>query len=348
MKTKNKHLEKFAGEFAELMISRIRVIEKDWSKPWLSSPRRNFIPRNINGRKYRGGNAFMLLLHLMEKGYSTPVFLTFLQAKKLGLTVNKGSKSFPVYYYVYAYLDKETKDRITREEYDQLPESEKKKYFMVCTPKFYSVFNLEQTNFAEERPEKWQELLDYYNVKIEDRDDSGMITCQELDNMLVERSWVCPVDVCMSDRAYFSPSQDLIVCPLKRQFKEGEGFYSTLLHEMTHSTGTAERLNRLKKAVFGDENYAREELVAELSSALSGFYLGISANIRSENAAYLKSWLKELKKDPEYLMNVLADCTKAVGFIISQLGVEHVFDDEPQIETVEDEKAETLLQEENK
>ena len=131
--------------------------------------------------------------------------------------------------------------------------------------------------------------------------------------------------------AYHARGEDNhIVVPLKGQFKDGENFYSTLLHEMAHSTGEPEHLNREKGVIFGDKQYAKEELVAELTSATVGQSLGISTHIREENAMYLKNWLGALKEDPKFIYNILADVGKASNMIqehtarMEQLSLIHI------------------------
>ncbi|WP_368124236.1 zincin-like metallopeptidase domain-containing protein, partial [Bacteroides thetaiotaomicron] len=109
-------------------------------------------------------------------------------------------------------------------------------------------------------------------------------------------------------------------------------FYGTELHEMGHSTGVKNRLNR--KGFYENDkfNYGREELVAELISALSGVYLGISVTVREENAAYLKSWCKAIKEEPKFLFTVLADAIKGSKFIAQHLNIRL------DVEEVEEEK----------
>lgn len=101
--------------------------------------------------------------------------------------------------------------------------------------------------------------------------------------------------------------------PEKAQFVDGESFAGTLFHEMTHSTGSESRLNRIKPSAFGSEEYAREELVAELGSALVAQRYGISKNVKDESAAYLKSWLNSLKESPDFIKTTLLDVKRASG-----------------------------------
>ncbi|HCF10440.1 zincin-like metallopeptidase domain-containing protein, partial [Alistipes sp.] len=118
------------------------------------------------------------------------------------------------------------------------------------------------------------------------------------------------------------PTLDRIVCPEKRQFPEGAAFYTTLLHEVTHCTGHAERLNRPFGACYGDADYIREELVAELTAALCGAMLGFATTPREESAAYIKDWLAEFRKEPTYLFDILTDVNRAARMISERLACE--------------------------
>ena len=99
------------------------------------------------------------------------------------------------------------------------------------------------------------------------------------------------------------------------------------MHEIAHSTGHSDRLGRLKESSYDDADYAREELIAELTAALCGALLGFATTPREENAAYLKGWLEELQKEPTYLFDILTDMNRAVRMISERLE-----DAEPMIE----------------
>jgi antirestriction protein ArdC len=193
--------------------------------------------------------------------------------------------------------------------------------------KDHNVFNIQQTTFPEKKPEEWISLKQKFAVP-EINDDYGMYKSPELDRMLNEHSWICPVNIKEGNRAFYAPGVDEVTVPLKAQFKDGESFYTTLLHEMAHSTGTESRLNREKGGYFGDAKYAREELVAELTSAVCSQSLGISSHIREENAKYLKSWLEALNKEPKFILTILSDVNKA-----SQMINEAVLEQEKSLKT---------------
>ena len=146
----------------------------------------------------------------------------------------------------------------------------------------------------------------------------GMIY-EALDELVYLQNWYCPIKVQYSDSAYYSPSSDHIVCPQREQFPQGAEFYGTLLHEMAHSTGSPQRLNRTFGCFFGDALYAREELVAELTAALCGAFFGYATAPQENNAAYLKHWLTKLREEPAFLVEILGDVNKAAKMIADKV-----------------------------
>ncbi len=308
--------EKDLNKFTELMIEKIERIQNYPDTPWFS-PRGNGLPQNLQGRVYHGINSFILNLLCDIKSYKTPAFMTFLQAKQENLKIKKDETSFPVIYWNFTYRNAEGK-KISKDEYEQLSASEKKECHITPYAKIYPVFNVEQTDFPEAFPERWKELLDRFKVP-EIKDEKGMFSCPQLDRMITEKAWLCPIFTELSDNAYYIPSKDEIHVPLKGQFKAGEDFYNTLLHEMGHSTGSPDRLNREKGKRFGDEKYGREELVAEMTAAVSCQALGLPARLQEDNAAYLKNWLEAITEDPMFLFTVLSDVGKAGNMILEEV-----------------------------
>jgi len=315
MKINSKKLEKAAGKFTTLMIRRITEVNGDWQKPWLPVKRKDYLPRNITGRHYSGGNTFMLLLHSLEYDFASPVFLTFLQADNLGVRIRKGASSFPVYHIAWMYYNARLQERISIEKYEKLPDTEKGDYYMIITPKCYDVFNLDQTDYNEKYPDEWAELLSRHEIPPQN-ETTGNSANNLLDRVIANQSWVCPINEKLSNRAYYSSSEDKIVLPYKTQFPDKRAFYGTALHEMAHSTGHEDRLKRIKKGVSKcTDDYSKEELVAELSSALMGCYLGMETTIREDHACYLKYWLGALHKENGFLMDVLSDVVQAVKYM---------------------------------
>lgn len=308
--------DKALQKFADLMVKKLSEVDADWNKPWFTTTGHG-LPQNIEGRIYNGINSFMLYLLQEENSYKTPVYMTFAQAKKQDVYINKGEKSFPVLFWNFLIKD-DSGNKISMDEYKALSKEEQKDYTVIPYTKPYTVFNVDQTNFSEVYPERWKALQDKFNVP-EIKDEKGMLSCPELDSMLKHETWLCPIISTHSDRAFFRPSEDKIYLPLKGQFYTGEGFYSTMLHEMAHSTGTDTRLGRELRNTFGDPKYAKEELVAEFTAAVSCRSLGIVSGIREENAQYLKNWLGAIKKEPAFLYSVLSDVGKASTMILNEV-----------------------------
>lgn len=299
--------------FAEMMIRKMESMTLDLKQPWLNSTCAA-LPENLNGRAYSGWNSLMLLMLQEEKKYTTPVYMTFKQAADEGVSVKKGETSFPVHFWNFSVKDKESGEKISIDDYRKLSDSEKERYKVIPYMKYFNVFNVEQTTLPEVKPERWEKIKDKFSIgKL--IDNGGKAVCPELDYMLENKTWVCPINVMKSNDAFYSVSKDTITVPLKEQYKDGEEFYSTLLHEMAHSTGAENRLDRKIHNTFGDKDYAREELVAELTAALSLNVMGLTSTIQDSNVAYLQSWIDTLKEQPQFIMTILGDVSKAANMI---------------------------------
>lgn len=302
--------------FADLMIEKIEEVSDNPSKRWFSVAGHGF-PQNVEGRLYQGMNSLILYLLCEKRNYVTPVFMTFLQAKTQEVNVLKGQKAFPVLYWDFS-IKNENGSKIKIDEYNSLSDDEKKEYKVIPYTKEYWVFNVDQTNYAEKYPEKWEELKQKFAVA-ELKDENGMLSCPVLDRMLQEDAWLCPIDSSIRDRSFYRPSEDKIFIPHKGQFYSGEMFYSTLIHEMAHSTGADTRCAREIKNKFGDAKYAKEELVAECVAAVTCHSLGIVNGIQDENAQYLKNWLAAIREEPKFLYSVLAEVGKASTMIHNEV-----------------------------
>ena len=299
--------------YASLLIEKIKEVNSnDWKQPWIKTSFQ-CQPRNLEGRFYSRYNKLLLYFCTELNGYKTPVFLTFPQAEKENLHILKGSKSFPVSYYDFTVKHRLTGEKISIEKYNLLPRGLQDDYSSNSFLKYYNVFNIDQTNFSDKYPQRWNALLsEFNNTKVIDTDGFSL---PALDIVIDNQTWVCPIHLKSQDHAYYSSTNDTIVLPAKEQFPEGKRFYHTALHEMAHSTGHVSRLNRPKHKISGDKIYAREELIAELSSALSGKSLGINVEPQKECAQYMKSWLSALTDDPKFIMSILQDVSRATAMI---------------------------------
>ena len=326
--------------FADMLIEKIKSFSGDWHKPWFTG--HGAWPRNLSGRRYNGMNAFMLSLLCEKEGYRLPVFATFDRVTSLNyrkdkqgvrvplvdevgnalpkVSINKGSKSFPVFITTFTVVDKETKEKIKYDDYKQMTEEDRAKYNVYPKLSVYNVFNVDQTNLRESRPELYQALEKQFGMVTPEQHE-GEYVFEPLDRMIEERSWVCPILPMQGDSAYYRISTDEIVLPLKAQF-EGDkmGFYGTAFHEMAHSTGAESRLNRLKPGqTFGSPEYALEELTAEMTAALVCKNYGMEKYLKDDTIPYLKNWLESLKKEPDYVKSVLMDVKKASAMLIEHI-----------------------------
>ena len=225
--------DKALQRFAELMIEKIKQVEDNWQKPWFGI-KGGGLPQNIEGRTYNGVNSFMLFLLSEKEQYSLPVYMTFMQAKDNGLNILKGEKSFPVIYWNFSVRDKNGK-KIPFDVYKNLDKNEQQEYKVTPFLKTYNVFNVQQTNLQETKPEKWEALKEQFKIPAI-KDEQGMLTVPLIDAMVREQQWICPIYSKEGNSAYHARGEDNhIVVPLKGQFKDGENFYSTLLHEIAQA-----------------------------------------------------------------------------------------------------------------
>ena len=332
--------EKALERFTELMIEKIQTLQGDWKKPWFT-PGVTQPPQNLSGRHYNGGNSLMLMMQAEKMGYEIPVWATFDRITGLNfvkdkngnvfyardknnnklpqVSVNKGEKSFPVFLTTFTVVNPETKERIPYDDYKLLSKEDQAKYKVYPKLQVYNVFNFAaQTNLKLTRPELYEKLKAQAAGQIQQQGD--LKSHPAIDLMIDENLFFCPINQVKGDKAYYSPANDHIVVPKREQFVDGEAFATNTLHECAHATGADSRLGRnLGSHPFGSPEYAREELVAELSAAVISSQYGMSKHIKSDSAQYLKSWLGSLQQGPEYLKSVLGDVKRSSGMIIQRL-----------------------------
>ena len=264
---------------------------RTWMKPWNAGNTAGRITRPLrhNGVPYAGINILMLWAEAMDKGFSSPTWMTFKQASELQAHVRKGEKGSLV---VYA-------NSITRtEEGQDGEEAEREIHYM----KGYTVFNVEQIDGLPEQ---------YYC-----KPDAPVSAAQR--NAHAEAFFTATqADIrYRGDRAFYSLDGDYIQTPVIEAFRDAESFYATLAHEAAHWTRHPSRLDRsFGRKRFGDEGYAQEELVAELASAFLCADLGLTPETRDDHAAYIASWLTVLKNDKRAIFTAASHAQKAVEFL---------------------------------
>ena len=321
--------------FAEMLIKRMEEMQKDWHKGWIGGGSMFGLPQNISGRTYEGSNAFLLFLHTAEKGYKAPVYMTYGQLHKEGAQVLKGEKAVPVFKWGFSIKDKDGK-KVTEEEYHNMTDDEKKECKRRPFLKIYPEFNIDQTNMSEVNKEKYDAVVSQFRKTDVPTITDGMYVNKAIDRMMEKQEWVCKIQYDKEEKgAYYNPAKDIVVLPTKAQFrihpddpeecfKDGQEYYGTALHEMAHSTGHPSRLDRLKPAAFGSPEYAKEELVAELTSAMVGNTLGFDRRISDNNVAYLQNWTSALRKEPKFIVSVMADVNKASRIIIENIDKQRI------------------------
>ncbi|WP_440618004.1 ArdC family protein, partial [Cysteiniphilum sp. 6C5] len=219
------------------------------------------LPVNVQGNLYRGVNVLNLYMAQFKNNYKSNQWLTFKQIKALNGSVNKGEKSSRVFF--FTTYDKE---KVAKEDFntgDRVIKKGDTYETRILCPKYYSVFNLSQTTLAETE-----------NAVVFDDDLQSVIDAQDVEIITHDQG-----------QAYYMPSLDIIKMPSSKYFDSEENYKAVLLHELAHSTMHKKRLNRsvdLKCKL----SYAKEELVAELSSAMLSAHFGIKTDLQN-HASYI-------------------------------------------------------------
>lgn len=320
-------------KFSDMLIARMKQMkESKWKKGWTDGRTAQFgLPQNLVGRPYTGSNAFLCQIHTTMEHYRMPVYLTIKQIRDAGGMIKKGEHSIPIFKWDLRIKDKDGK-KLSESDYRNMTKEEQAECTVRPYLKVYNEWNIDQTNLEEVNKEKYDAILKRFKSE-PIKDEVGMYKNEAFDNLLKEQSWVCPIEYeKFNESAFYSPKRDQIVVPSKKQFnisntpedvfKDGMEFYGTTIHEMAHSTGHESRLGRdgiVKIDQFGSDQYAKEELVAELTSALIGNAMGFDSRIRENNIAYLQNWIGSLKKDPKFLKSVMSDVNKS-----SKMVLEHI------------------------
>lgn len=275
----------------ERIVAELEQGVRPWIKPWSAEHAAARITRPLrhNGVPYNGINILLLWGATMAQGYTAPIWMTFRQAKELGGHVRKGEKGSLV---VYA-------NTITRTEIDDDgEEAEREIPFM----KGYTAFNVEQI----------EGLPAHYYAKPEPRFDGPA----RIDH--AERFFAATgADIRHGGgRAYYAVEPDYIQMPPIEAFRDAESYYATLAHETAHWTRHPQRLDRsFGRERWGDEGYAREELVAELGAAFLCADLELAPEVRDDHAAYIASWLKVLKNDKRAIFSAAAHAQRAADYL---------------------------------
>ena len=267
---------------------------RPWFKPWNAEHAAGKITRPLrhNGIPYKGINVIMLWSAATVKGYACPLWLTFKQALELGGNVRKGETGELV---VYA-------NSITKTETDAKGEETEREIPFL---KGYTVFNAEQC----------ENLPAHYTAKAEPPALTPLQRIEAADRFFAATG----ADIRHGGtRAFYAEGPDYVQMPPFETFRDAESHAATLAHELTHWTKHDKRLARdMGRVKWGDEGYAREELVAELGSAFLCADLGITPEVREDHAAYIASWLKVLKDDKRLIFSAASQAQRAADYLHS-------------------------------
>jgi antirestriction protein ArdC len=284
------HPPKQHGSVYEIVTARIlEQLERGvvpWRKPWRTDPPVNLISQ----KAYRGLNVFTLA----TQGYGSRYWLTYNQALKLGGNVKRGEKSSLVTFW---HIGPE------RTVHNSDGADKKRSSFLL---RYYSVFNLCQTEGIAEKLGLSTDLQRVPSIE----------QCEAIVSGMPNRP-----PLVQSDRAWYMPSRDCVGMPARALFNSAEEYYSTLFHELTHSTGHASRIGRQgieQLNTFGSESYSKEELVAEIGAAMLCGVTGIAPATLQNSAAYLKTWIERLRSDSKLLVSAASAAQKAADYILGK------------------------------
>lgn len=296
---KKDHYSDTAKEIADIFI---KALEEE-TLPWHSGfdKFRYIKPFNpANGTVYQGMNSFNFALKSYIRGYRDPRFMTMSQANELGGKVKKGEHC------IWGFNFKPTLVLVKDEEGNPvLDDKGQKQYKEMIFPKPFMVFNVEQF-----------EGLNLPKIPEIEQPDHKWTPVERAENLLkASKANISNELTCLVP--HYSPLSDKITLPLPNQYHDAENYYSTALHELSHWTGHSSRLNRDFAKDKHTQKYAREELRAEIGSAMVNMMLGIAPKISENNKAYIKGWIAHLKEEPKEILRACGDAEKISDYIMN-------------------------------
>ena len=295
----------------ERVIDGLKTKGLNWFKPWNAGTGdlQSILPiNNTTGRAYKGFNVFWLSCEMEANGYQHNEWLTYKQAEKIGGQVRKGSKGTQVVYWNICFVDENGKFYRNAEAVKKAGISlgDVKKIF---SPRLHTVFNIGQCDNVEPRrkpqaPVKPSEFNPLEMAESVYRDLYPKDKRPALDHG--------------GDRAYYSPVMHKVQMPKPDTFKGADYYYHTLFHELIHSTGHKDILNRLSDvAAFGTKDYSKEELVAEIGAQFLSGIMGVQCN-QVNSQAYINGWITKLSNNPKWVIGASTHAQKAVEFILGE------------------------------
>lgn len=290
-KQRKDHYQEVTNMIIEELEKGVRPLHKPWSADHAAI--RITIPKRHTGEAYRGINILTLWIIASKRGYTCPTWMTYRQTQQHGGQVRKGEKSAPVFYASSITVTEENEEG--EEEEQQIP-------FM----KAYSVFNVEQIDGLP---------AEFYHKPEPPAEPEPMEQIEAAEQFMAGTR----ADIRQGGpRAYYSELSDHIQLPPMEAFRDSTAFYTTAAHELVHWTKHPRRLDRnFGRKKWGDQGYAREELVAELGAAFLAGDLGIMPRIEEDHAPYIASWLEVLRNDKRAIFHAVADAQRATDYLHS-------------------------------
>jgi antirestriction protein ArdC len=295
-------LRDFRQEVTDSIVGMLERGVAPWQKPWEPGASSLGMPFNpTSERAYRGGNAIHLMATGLQRGYGDPRWMTYKQAADNGWQVSRGEKGTQIEYWDVKQASDKTQsgpngdgDSATGNKSD----AEKSRLIH----RVYTVFNAQQIEHIPPHTPEQHTTFEAVQAGEQILRNSGANIAHD-----------------QADRAFYSRSQDSIHLPPKDAFKDAAGYYGTALHELAHWSGHPSRLDRstlTDSYRFGDTNYAKEELRAELASVFLAAQRGIPHD-PEQHAAYVNSWIGALKRDKNEIFRAAHDASKATDFILA-------------------------------
>ncbi|ASV19577.1 ArdC family protein [Klebsiella quasivariicola] len=267
------------------IIAALETGVKPWACPWQRTPGMSGLPSNYaTGMGYSGMNIMLLWCSASEQGFNDSRWMTYKQAKAEGGQVRKGEHGTTAIF--YTMLERENNEGET--EY-------------IPMLKTFTVFNVEQID----------------GLTLSDEAVFPAETFEPLPQAEALFRNSGATIIAKGQNAFFAPSTDEIHLPERRLFSDAANFYATGMHELVHWSGAKSRLNREMKGKFGSEDYAFEELIAELGSAFLMADLGIVGEVQHES--YIASWLKALRNDKRYIFKAASAASKAHRYLMDKI-----------------------------
>ena len=263
-----------------------------WQKPWISIE-----GERVGGWSHKSGESYSIVNQMMLP--TEGEYITYKQIRDEGGSLKEGAEGYPICFWKNYVTEVKDPDTNTEE-----PKS-------IPVLRYYTVYRVEDCDGIEPNFEPDPSPLDGKSgiEKIE--------AAEELCKAYLKMSGV-KLEHHLGDRACYMPAYDTVKLPLEKQFEDAGEYYSTLFHELTHSTGHRDRLNRLGAGGRGMRShaYSLEELVAEIGAASILYKLGIESESTIQNSnAYLKSWYDALSDNPRMIVKASSRAQKAVRYI---------------------------------